>query len=199
MTRTTNRTLVAAVVVTAGLLLAGASCRYGQEARAVDRTPAASKASNTLAERFARLSHAHTNRCNLSASALKAMSRRKRLQGACCGPMSYDSYVKQVRGLRSYSKVSVIPRDPYDVPVGLARRLVGYEKRITLSPAQRRVFNRAAKLSDKKGPCCCQCWRWSAFAGQAKYLITRHGYSAQAVAKVWNLEDGCGDEGDGSM
>src|SRR5437899_2123368 len=63
MTRTTKRMLLAAALITAGLLLAGVSSRHGQEARAVDRTPAASNSSNTLADRFARLSHAHTNRC----------------------------------------------------------------------------------------------------------------------------------------
>jgi hypothetical protein len=199
MTHTKKRMLVVAVVIAAGFLLAAATSKHDQEARAVEGSDTASISSNTLADRFARLSHAHSNRCSLSASGLNAMPRGKRLQGACCGPMNYHSYVKQVRGLRSYAGVAVIPKDPYDVPVGLARHLVSYHNTITLSPGQRKVYNRAAKLSDEKGPCCCQCWRWTAFAGQGKYLITHRGYSAQGVSKVWDLEDGCGDQSSGSM
>ena len=80
---------------------------------------------------------------------------------------------------------------PVDVPVALARRLLAYRS-ITLTPAQHRIYNRATPLSETKGPCCCPCWRWDAFEGQAKYLITRRRYSAKQIAEVWSDEEGCG-------
>src|SRR5438132_1734334 len=129
MTPIRKRTLVAVAMLAAvaGFVVAGASSQAGREAAgAIDRTESASKPSNALAERFAVLSNAHTNRCNMPASALKAMPRGSRLQGSCCSPMSYRSYVKQVRGLRRYAAGSAIPKDPYDVSVRLAERLIGY-------------------------------------------------------------------------
>ena len=40
-----------------------------------------------------------------------------------------------------------------------------------------------------------RCWRWNAFEGQAKFLITELHWSAQEVAELWDLEDGCGGSG----
>jgi len=115
-----------------------------------------------------------------------------RLQGACCFPMNYHSYVRQVHELsRRYATVDVIPKDPYDIPVSLAKRLIGYQS-IKLTPAQRRTYDQAKPLSATKGPCCCPCWRWTAFGGQANYLITRRHYTAQQIADVWSAEEGCG-------
>ncbi len=131
----------------------------------------------------------------MPASALYRMPRGSRLQGACCFPMDYGSYVRQVRQLKRYVAVAVIPRDPYDISVSLARRLIGYQ-RIKLTHAQRLIYNRAVPLSETKGPCCCPCWRWTAFGGQAKYLITRLRYSSRQVATVWSLEEGCGGPSD---
>jgi hypothetical protein len=106
--------------------------------------------------------------------------------------MDYVSYVNQVRELHGrYADVDVIPKDPYDIPVSLAKRLIGY-KGISLTPAQQRTYARAKPLSATKGPCCCPCWRWDAFEGQAKYLITRRHYSARQIAEVWSAEEGCG-------
>ena len=106
--------------------------------------------------------------------------------------MVFDRYVQQVTGLRAYAAVDEIPADPYDIPVSLAKRLTGYGNSITLTPAQQAVYVQAVKLSDEHGPCCCHCWRWYAFQGQAKALITRQHYAAAQIATVWNLEDGCG-------
>lgn len=147
---------------------------------------------STLADRFAVLSHAHSNRCGMPASALDSMPPGSRLQGACCFPMDYRSYVNQVRELnRRYADVDVIPKDPYDISVSLANRLIGYQA-IKLTPAQQRTYERAKPLSATKGPCCCPCWRWTAFGGQAKYLIIRRHYSARQIADVWSAEEGCG-------
>src|SRR5713101_5230214 len=173
---------VAAVVLTRG---GDASTRHAPGVAAEATRP-------TLADRFAVLSHAHSNRCGMPASALDSMPPASRLQGACCFPMDYRSFVNQVRELnRRYATVEVIPKDPYDVPVSLAKRLIGYRS-IDLTPGEQRLYNRAKPLSETKGPCCCPCWRWTAFGGQAKYLITRRHYSAQQIADVWSAEEGCG-------
>jgi hypothetical protein len=159
---------------------------YGHADRATHVSPP------SLAARFADVSHAHSNRCGMPASALEAMAPGARLQGSCCFPMDYRSYVNQVHVLeRRYADVDVIPKDPYDISVKLAKRLIGYQT-IKLTPEQQRIYNRAKPLSETKGPCCCRCWRWTAFGGQAKYLITRRRSSAKQIAEVWSLEEGCG-------
>ena len=186
------------LVGVAALALGGAAvavvllARGGGAAATHAAGPAAEARRPTLAERFAVLNHAHSNRCGMPASALNSMPAGNRLQGACCFPMDYRSYVNQVRELeRRYAAVGVVPKDPYDISVGLAKRLIGYQS-IELTPAQRRTYERAKPLSATTGPCCCPCWRWTAFGGQAKYLITRRHYSAQQIAEVWTLEEGCG-------
>jgi hypothetical protein len=105
--------------------------------------------------------------------------------------MNDAAYVKQRHDIRRYAAVNVVPQDPYDTSVGLAKQLTSYGS-INLTPAQQHVYNRAKPLSETKGPCCCRCWRWTAFAGQAKYLITRHHYTARQIANVWSVEEGCG-------
>lgn len=81
--------------------------------------------------------------------------------------MVFERYVEQVTGLRRYARVPEVPADPYDVPVALAKRLLAYQRAITLTPPQRAVYDRAVRLSQEGGPCCCRCWRWHAFEGQA--------------------------------
>jgi hypothetical protein len=128
----------------------------------------------------------------MPASALNSMAPGAHLQGACCFPMDYRSYVNQVREIdRRYRDVDVIPKDPYDIPISLAKRLIGYQG-IKLKPAQQRIYERAKPLSSTDGPCCCPCWRWTAFGGQAKFLITRRNYTARQIAHVWSIEEGCG-------
>jgi hypothetical protein len=65
-----------------------------------------------------------------------------------------------------------------------------------LTPEQQKIYDHATKLADEGGPCCCKCWRWTAFQGQAKELIVRRRYTAQQIAEVWDLEDGCGGSDD---
>jgi len=152
---------------------------------------AASSSTDSLRTRFIFLSHQHSNRCGMPASALEAMPPASRLQGACCFPMNYAAYRKQRAELSRYAGVAVVPTDPYDISVSLAERLIGYQT-IKLTPAEQRIYNRAKPLSETKGPCCCPCWRATAFGGQAKYLITRRHYSARQIADVWSFEEGCG-------
>ena len=118
-----------------------------------------------------------------------------RIQGSCCGAMDLHKYQEQVEGLKKYSDTPQIPEDPYDVPVSLAKQLFEYQKTIQLTADQQAIYDQAMKLSDEGGPCCCRCWRWVAFEGQAKYLLTQKNWTSQQIAELWNLEDGCGGSG----
>jgi len=164
----------------------------GLSAAELKRADTARVATGTLEQRFALLSQRHTNQCGLTSTNLNQLAVHGRLQGSCCRPMVFDRYVQQVNGLQAFAAVAEIPADPYDIPVGLAKRLTGYGDSINFSGAQQAVYDHAVKLSDEHGPCCCHCWRWYAFKGQATALIARRQYGAAQVAKVWNLEDGCG-------
>jgi hypothetical protein len=146
-------------------------------------------------QRFAVLSRARSNQCALQAEGLETMAKNGRLQGSCCAQMNLHRYREQLHGLRRYRDVPEVPRDPYDIPVALAKRLFAYQQTIKLTPAEQAVYDRAFKLSGDHGPCCCRCWRWTAFEGQAKFLIARRQFSAEQIADIWLLEDGCGGAG----
>lgn len=145
-----------------------------------------------LRQRFALLSRQHSNKCSLRPESLDSIAVDGRLQGSCCTPMNFEHYALQMHGLHAYAHLPAIPSDPYDVPVSLARRLTPYDQTLTLTPSQQATYEQAVKLSHEHGPCCCHCWRWSTFEGQAKYLITRRQFAANRIAHISNLEDGCG-------
>lgn len=188
------RSVVSTVVLaTAAAAVIALSARSSADASRPSR--AAQAALPGTAERFAVLSRASSNQCGLLASSLERMARDGQLQGSCCFPMDLHRYREQVDGLRRYADVPEIPRDPYDVPVTLARQLIAYEEQIELNAAELATYDRAMKVSEEGGPCCCRCWRWTAFGGQAKFLIARRGYEAEQIAEVWELEDGCGGVG----
>ncbi len=109
--------------------------------------------------------------------------------------MDLHRYQEQVEGLRKYADASQIPSDPYDVPVSLAKQLFEYDKTIQLTVDQQAIYDKATQLAKEHGPCCCRCWRWFAFEGQAKYLISKQNWSAEQIAELWDLEDGCGGSG----
>jgi hypothetical protein len=109
--------------------------------------------------------------------------------------MDAGHYKQQVRGLKRYRAIALAPADPYDVSVALAKRLISYQRQIHLRPDERRVYDHARQLADEHGPCCCRCWRWAAFEGQAKQLIVKRRFRAAEVARLWDLEDGCGGPG----
>jgi len=144
-----------------------------------------------VAERFSLLARARTNRCDLRARELHEMSNRMRLRSACCFPMDRTRYAQQLRGLRPYRRSGLVPSDPYDVSVGLAKRLLRYRK-IELGKRGQAIYHQGTKASSLGGPCCCPCWRWQAFKGQARFMIARHHYSAARIAALWDLEEGCG-------
>jgi hypothetical protein len=94
-----------------------------------------------------------------------------------------------------YAAIPQIPRDPYDVPLALARSLLRYDSSIHLTARQQATYQHAMEMSSEKGPCCCHCWRWSAFKGMSKYLIARRHWTASAVALIIDDVQGCGGKG----
>ncbi|MGH2988217.1 MAG: hypothetical protein ACRDLO_16245 [Solirubrobacterales bacterium] len=154
-----------------------------------------SRADRTGDYRFSLLSSAESNRCDLGAGELRRMRDETRLQGSCCFPMDQARYQEQLRDLRRYRRSSVIPRDPYDVRAAMAKRLLDY-RQIALDRGEQAAYEHATELSDQGGPCCCPCWRWQAFKGQAHLLLARRGWSAGQVARMWDLEEGCGGPGE---
>ena len=109
--------------------------------------------------------------------------------------MDFHRYQEQVEGLKKYSDVEVIPEDPYNIPVALAKQLFEYQQTVTLNEEQQAIYDSAMEMSDEGGPCCCKCWRWTAFEGLAKYLITEESFDGQEVAELWDMLDGCGGPG----
>lgn len=186
---------LAAAAVAAVLALTHPFSSGGLSAAELKQAETARVASGTLRERFALLSAQHKNKCGLAGGDLDTITVDGRLQGSCCSAMVFGRYLQQVKGLQAYAAVNEIPADPYDISVRLARRLISLDDSIALSRVQQATYDRAVQLSDEHGPCCCHCWRWRAFEGQAKALITRHRYTAAQIAKVWSIEDGCGGSG----
>lgn len=126
---------------------------------------------------------------------LMGMPSSMRLQGSCCFPMDLGRYRAQIKGLKPYAGVAQIPRDPYDIPVSLAKRLLAYRATIRLSGTQAREYRQAMRMTPLKGPCCCHCWRWEAFGGMSEYLIAQRHWAPGRIAQVITLENGCGGVG----
>jgi hypothetical protein len=148
---------------------------------------------HTENQKFIELSTNGNSAC-FGQSVVYSMDDSEHLTGSCCDKMSQHRYEEQVEGLKKYSYIEEIPSDPYDIPVDLAKKLLDYDSSITLSVEQQKIYEEATNLSNEGGPCCCKCWRWDVYEGLAKYLIIEHGFTAEQVAEVWNLSDGCGGE-----
>jgi hypothetical protein len=146
---------------------------------------------STQAE-FDYLSRQTSNSCGLLPATVMSDRDSMRLQGSCCSPMTMSKYIWQLHGLRSYSRISAIPSNPYDVSARLAKRLLRYEHDIHLTSQQKRGFRHAMQMTADKGPCCCHCWRWNTTTGLAEYLIVHKHLSAVAIAHIVDLVNGCG-------
>ena len=133
--------------------------------------------------------------CGLQPTTVDGFADGDNIKGACCGAMDFHRYQEQVEGLKKYKNISQIPEDPYNIPVTLAKELFEYQQSITLNDQQQTIYDEAMEMSHEGGPCCCKCWRWHAFEGQAKYLITQEGFTAEQIAEIWDIEDGCGGAG----
>lgn len=156
-----------------------------------DLFPSAQAATGSK-EAFDYLSENTNSFCGMTPQTVDSYSDNQNIQGACCGEMDFHRYQEQAEGLKKYSDISQIPEDPYNIPVSLAKELFGYQKSIVLTEKQQKIYDKAMAISAEGGPCCCRCWRFTAFEGQAKYLITKHNFKAEQIAYVWDLEDGCG-------
>lgn len=146
-------------------------------------------------EQFEFLSKQRSSSCGLQPTTVSNYPDDQRIQGACCSAMDMHRYQEQVEGLKKYSDIDVIPEDPYNIPASLAKKLFDYEQNITLTAEEQAVYDQAEELAGEGGPCCCKCWRWHAFKGQAMYLISEYGWGAQEIADLWDIEDGCGGAG----
>lgn len=142
--------------------------------------------------RFQYLStHGNSSCSSAFMASIAAMPEIARLQGSCCSPMQLQRYTQQIRDLTKYRNMGEIPPDPYDIPAGLAQKMMAsYD--LPLDPAQQKSYDYAMRHSAEKGPCCCQCWRWHAYGGLAKLLIRGHAFTGQQITEIWNLSDGCG-------
>lgn len=153
---------------------------------------AAETGDDTLMSRFEHLSQNGNSNCSAEfLNSIAVMPAVARLKGSCCSPMDAHRYVEQVEGLKKHQHISAIPSDPYDIPAGLAQRLLPYYE-LDLSAAEQAAYDFAMANSDEQGPCCCGCWRWKVYGGLAKLLIREHGFSGGQIAEVWDLSDGCG-------
>ena len=148
--------------------------------------PAGSKAAFTF------LSQQGSNYCSLDTKSVEHYANGTQLQGACCNSMDQHKYEYQVTNLRQNASIPQIPTDPYDIPVSLAKQLIGYDGSITLNSDQQAFYDRAMGMTEDKGPCCCHCWRWYMTRGLVKYLITEHNMDAPNAARVVDLVNGCG-------
>ncbi len=165
-----------------------------EAARNAETATSANMPGDSLRSGFTFLRAAKTNFC-AGPQVIEGKSDDERLQGSCCSKMDLHRYTEQVEGLKKYAHLAQIPQDPYDIPVSLAKELLAYQKDIQLNGEQQKIYDDAKAMSHEGGPCCCKCWRYYAFEGQAKYLIVHHGFSAEQIADVWGLEDGCGGPG----
>jgi len=194
-----RRTLIAGVLIAGmvGATAVGISSTSLGDATHTTHPPArhaSSPGTKASAEpvSFSHLSKQHSNNCTLLAAELVAFPSKMRLQGACCQKMDAESYKGQLDGLRQYSAIPQIPANPYDVSALLARQLIRYHATIHLTSAEYATYHRGMQLSPEHGPCCCHCWRWSAFQGLSDYLIADRGWTAKPLGHLIGLLDGCG-------
>jgi len=105
--------------------------------------------------------------------------------------MDKARYLQQIKGIRSYAAISEIPPDPYDIPVGMAQKLIpAYD--LALNDTEQAAYDFAMAKSDMRGPCCCQCWRWRVYGGLGKHLIHERQFTGQQLVDLWNIAQGCG-------
>jgi len=160
-----------------------------------DVKPAFSAGSKEMFNYLSTAKISTSSSCGLQQKTVDNFSDQDNVQGACCGSMDFHRYQEQVEGLKQYKKIPIIPNDPYNIPVKLNKELFRYQKSINLNKQQQSIYDQAINMSKEGGPCCCRCWRWTAFEGLAKYLIAEKGFNGQQIASLWDLLDGCGGPG----
>ena len=192
MNKQTLFALVIAALLMGGVVFLGYSQKQPTQANV-------SHAGEELAAKFQDLSQNGNSSCSGQfKDSIVNMPDMARLKGSCCSPMSIHRYGEQVEGLKKFKSVSSqniqeIPDDPFDIPAGLATRLISYYG-LELTQEEQKAYDYAMVNSSEKGPCCCQCWRWYVYGGLGKYLIKTHGFTGAQVTQVWDLSDGCGGD-----
>ncbi|MBN9075136.1 MAG: hypothetical protein BGN87_03430 [Rhizobiales bacterium 65-79] len=145
-----------------------------------------------MVRRFEDLSRNGNSTCSGKfLESIATMPSTSRIKGSCCSPMEMKRYVQQVNGLTKYRDIAMIPSDPYDIPAGIAQKMMPYYD-LKLAGAEQQAYDYAMANSNEKGPCCCQCWRWKMYGGLAKFLIREHGFDGRQIVEIWDLSDGCG-------
>jgi hypothetical protein len=160
--------------------------------------PAASPLEPGSRSAFTYLAAQRSNYCSLQPATVMTYDDNRHLQGACCNAMDMTKYEWQVEGLRAYAAIPEVPKDPYDVPVALAKQLLGYDTSLALDAGQQAIYDSAMAMTEDEAPCCCQCWRWYMTAGLAKFLIQQQSMDAQQIASIVDLINGCGGPMDSS-
>jgi hypothetical protein len=181
----TRRKAIVAMVAVLASLLTGAFPGVVEVAEDVDDDAA-------LMKRFDFLSQNGNVSCSPAFEvSIANMPAEKMLQGSCCSPMESRRYIEQIKGIRKYADISEIPPDPYNIPAGLARKLMPYYDH-SLNNAEQAAYDFAMANSDMRGPCCCQCWRWRLYGGLGKHLIRDRQFTGQQLVDLWNIAQGCG-------
>lgn len=191
MNKQTIFAIAIAVLLVGGVIFLGRTPRQSKQDMNIGNT--------ALAAKFEELSRNGNSSCSGGfKDSITTMSDDARLKGSCCSPMSIHRYTEQVEGLQKFKSepsqnIIEIPDDPYDIEVGLAKRLVSYYD-LELTPEEQAAYDYAMQSSSEKGPCCCKCWRWYVYGGLGKYLIKNHDFTGEQLTKLWNLSDGCGGD-----
>ncbi|MBI3442481.1 MAG: hypothetical protein HY007_01840 [Candidatus Sungbacteria bacterium] len=139
-------------------------------------------------------SHGNSSCSGAFLGSIPAVDDSTRLMGSCCSPMVKAKYEEQVKGLKQYKDIPEIPVNPYNIPATQVKRMLEWQKSITLSADEQKTYDDAINMSMEHGPCCCTCWHWFAYEGLAKLLVTKYRFDGKAVAHVWDLSDGCGGD-----
>lgn len=126
------------------------------------------------------------------------------LGGQCCGALkNAEAYHEQLAALdqfiKDHGEIDLIPKDPYDVPVEQAKKLIAFDSSIILSAEQQAIYDEAVKMSHHGGPCCCKCWKWYVMSGLAKKLIVDYQFTTEDVAELWDTSSSCGHDEDTNM
>jgi len=179
-------------VVVAAVIVAVSGFHLFTSAPSTPPASAASTLSPGSEAKFSYLAAQHSNFCSLSKDTVMTYPDNDRIQGACCNPLDAVKYRYQVAGLRAFSNLPEILTDPYDVSARLAKQLLADDSSLTLTSAEQSVFTQAKGMTVDHGWCCCQCWRWYMNEGLAKVLVTKYHMSAQDIAHVIDLTNGCG-------
>jgi len=139
---------------------------------------------------FGYLSQSSTH-CSWTDSMIMNLPDSTYLQGACCNGMASADYQRQVMQLQNYGSFSsFVALDPYNIPARVAKADLS-ALNLVLTPDQQATFDQVSNLS-KENWCCCHCWAWDFHQGMGKILIAQHGFSAQQVTTLVDLEDCCG-------